>query len=414
MSAGRNFGADSARAEGGPDIRGMSTEINIFEASRPANVVFLRDARYADIRCAADARKKREARLFIEEEGDITVVNILDMIGGTGIWSGDILPLLRQIDGPGKKVEFRINSGGGDAWEGVTIANGVRWMQADTTAVIYGLAASAASLIAIAAKTVVMPRNAQMMIHRAWMLAIGTGAELRKGAQLLDKLDTQMIGDYCDRASDADPAEITRLVDEETYLTGEEAVALGLADILLDEVRTAACASLDVFASEIPDGVADLLAGPAAEDPVAEIQDAPAIDADAEPKTPAAPDDQEQAPAEILPKTTQEAELLEPTEPETPAEPEGLSIEAQAEIRTACAVFSMADKADEFIANRTSFDDVRIALWNARAEASARTEIDPRVSPVVEGPKPAAEGGRKSGTPTALQRANAAHSGRIL
>ncbi len=379
--AEENFAASPPSVEGGPDILGMSTEPNIFESiERPAFI-----AAQDGVASVEDARKRRPANFSIKASADgVEVVEIFDMIGGWGVWASEMIPALRRIDGEGKKVEIRVNSPGGDVFEGVSIANAIRFMKADTTVVVYGLAASAASVIAVSADELKMPANSMLMIHRPRMVAVGESQDLRSGADLLDKIEVQLVDTYAAKAKAADRDTLAEMVSAETWLTAEEAVAIGLADIVMDDVKMAACAVREIAAhGDVPAEAVELLAGPTDKS-----------------ETPAASIEQEQAPA------------VEATEEPAPVEEPGLSDEAVAEIRTACAVFDLADKADEFIAARASFEDVRAALWNARAEKSAATEIDTRVAPVAEDPK--ARKSRAPGEPTALQAAYAARMGRKL
>lgn len=415
MSAERIFAAHPAPEDGGPDFRDMSensTPSEIIE--RPANVVYLSDVKSAD-----EARAKRPANFGIRasEDGETEIVEIFDEIGGWGIWASELIPHLRRIDGAGKKVEIRLNSPGGDVFEGIAISNAIRFMKADTRSVVYGLAASAASVIAVSTDELAMPANSMLMIHKPWMLTWGEAADLRDSAILLDKIEVQLIDTYAAKAKEANRDDLAQMVADETWLTAEEAVAVGLADIILDEVKMAASAVRKVRArGEVPAEAEALLAGPAAEESADE--EVPAVEAAAEvvtdaaePETPVASAEQEEAPAEI----TAEAEAAPETiEPEAAAEPAGLSIEAQSEIRTACKIFDASDRADEFISARATLDQVRAALWDARAEKSAQTEINPRVAPAAEDPKPTVSNGWTPGTPTTLQRANAARAGRKL
>jgi ATP-dependent protease ClpP protease subunit len=132
-------------------------------------------------------------------------------------------------------IRLHLNSPGGDAFDGVAIMNVLRDHPADVTVTVDGLAASAASIIAMAGDTVVMGRGSQMMIHDAASYGFGNAAELRKAAQVLDSISDSMAAVYAERAGGT-TAEWREVMAEETWYGAEEAVEAGLAD----EVRKAA------------------------------------------------------------------------------------------------------------------------------------------------------------------------------
>lgn len=129
------------------------------------------------------------------------------------------------------KVNLYINSMGGSVKEALGIYNLLKRCPATVTAYIDGFAASAASVIAMAADKVVMPRNTCMMIHNAAWWTYGNPAALRKSADDLEVINTSVINSYVMRAGDKLPEdELTKLMDEETWLTAESCLAYGLAD----------------------------------------------------------------------------------------------------------------------------------------------------------------------------------------
>jgi ATP-dependent protease ClpP protease subunit len=132
-------------------------------------------------------------------------------------------------------IRLHLNSPGGDAFDGVAIMNVLRDHSADVTVVVDGLAASAASIIAMAGDTVIMGRGSQMMIHDAASYGFGNAAELRKAAQVLDSISDSMASVYAERAGGT-AAEWREVMAEETWYGAEEAVEAGLAD----EIRKAA------------------------------------------------------------------------------------------------------------------------------------------------------------------------------
>lgn len=133
-------------------------------------------------------------------------------------------------------VNLYINSMGGDVKEALGIHSVLQRCPATVTAYIDGFAASAASVIAMAAQTVIMPRNTAMMIHNASWWAYGNPAELRKSADDLEVINRAAIESYTMHAGDKLAQErLQQMLDAETWLTAEECVECGLADRFADK-----------------------------------------------------------------------------------------------------------------------------------------------------------------------------------
>lgn len=158
-----------------------------------------------------------------------------------GMWGVSAKQFARDLKDLGKisQIDLRINSPGGSVFDGNAIFNQIKQHPASVTVYIDGLAASMASVIAMAGDRIVMPENALMMIHNPWTVAIGDADELRKNADLLDKIKTTLVNAYGRSMMTED--EIVEMMDAETWLTGEEAVEMGFADELEQEVALAAC-----------------------------------------------------------------------------------------------------------------------------------------------------------------------------
>jgi ATP-dependent Clp protease, protease subunit len=123
----------------------------------------------------------------------------------------------------------RINSPGGSVFDGVAIYNALKRHDATITLWVDGIAASIASMIAMAGDEVVMPENAMLMLHDPSGLVVGTAAGMRAMAEALDRMKAGMVAAYRDK-SGRDDAEIERLMAAETWLSARETVELGLAD----------------------------------------------------------------------------------------------------------------------------------------------------------------------------------------
>jgi ATP-dependent Clp protease protease subunit len=148
---------------------------------------------------------------------------------GDGVEAKQFAEELAAIDA--KTLRVRINSGGGSVFEGVAIASAIRRHPARTVSHVDGLAASAASFIALAADEVRMSKGAFFMIHNARAVAIGESRDMRETADVLDKITGSIRDAYVDKTGK--PAEeITAWMDAETWFTAEEAKDAGFVDAI--------------------------------------------------------------------------------------------------------------------------------------------------------------------------------------
>lgn len=125
-------------------------------------------------------------------------------------------------------ITVRINSGGGSVFAGIGIYNVLKQHKAKITTRIDGLAASAASIIAMAGDEIVMPTGSMMMIHNAWMYTSGNADQLREQADTLDKIDESIVAVYKAKTG-LDDKEIADLMAKDTWLTAKEALDKGFA-----------------------------------------------------------------------------------------------------------------------------------------------------------------------------------------
>lgn len=150
---------------------------------------------------------------------------------------------LKQLGNP-KEINLHINSPGGSVFEGIAIYNMLKQNSAKVNTYVDGLAASIASVIAMSGDTIFMPSNSMMMIHNPWTMAVGNATELRKQADDLDQITKSSVSTYLDKAGDKlDEATLQKLMDDETWLTAQEAVNYGLADQVLSANAAAASIS---------------------------------------------------------------------------------------------------------------------------------------------------------------------------
>lgn len=161
-------------------------------------------------------------------------ISIFDEIGGWGITAKEFISDLKAL-GDVKDINVSINSPGGSVFDGLAIYNALKASSANVTVKVMGVAASIASVIAMAGKKVVMPENSFLMVHNPWSFAMGNANDMRDMADVLDKLGESLVGTYC--AKTCKPkAEIQALLDAETYLSAAEAVDMGFADEMIPNV----------------------------------------------------------------------------------------------------------------------------------------------------------------------------------
>lgn len=134
------------------------------------------------------------------------------------------------------QINLYINSYGGSVFEGTAIYNQLKRHPAHKTVYVDGFACSVASVIAMAGDEIVMPKNTMMMIHNAWMGAVGNAAELRKAADDLETINAAGRQAYLLKAGGKlDEGTLAAMMDAETWLTAEECIRYGLADRFAEE-----------------------------------------------------------------------------------------------------------------------------------------------------------------------------------
>lgn len=174
--------------------------------------------------------------LSIKAESDVNTINIFDFIGedywtGEGVNPKTISQALADIGDA--DVTVNINSPGGNMFDGLAIHSLLRAHKGNVTVKILGIAASAASVIAMAGDEIQIAKSGFLMIHNAWVYAGGNRIELRETADYLEPFDRSMADIYADR-SGIKAAAISEMMDAETYISGADAVSQGFADALLE------------------------------------------------------------------------------------------------------------------------------------------------------------------------------------
>ena len=177
-------------------------------------------------------------------------ISIYDSIGGFGISANEFIDELKNL-GDVETINVRIASGGGSIVEGNTIYNALKRHSAKIVTHIDSLAASMASVIAMAGDEIHMASNALLMIHNPWTMSMGGAEQLRKDADLLDKMENNINGSYARSKLSAE--ELDAAMEETTYYTAQEALDAGFIDVISDANLAAASIgdmeSLKAFAS---------------------------------------------------------------------------------------------------------------------------------------------------------------------
>lgn len=181
-----------------------------------------------------NAAKADEATVYIYEEIDTF----------WGISAQDFVKELFDIKA--STIHVRINSPGGSFFDGMAIFNALQRHPAEIVTHVDGLAASAASVVALAGDRVLMGTGSFMMIHNAWGIAIGDARAMRETADTLDKITESIVDLYAKRTGLA-AAEVRDLMDAETWLTADESVAKGFADETEEGKKASASFDLSKF-----------------------------------------------------------------------------------------------------------------------------------------------------------------------
>jgi ATP-dependent protease ClpP protease subunit len=179
-------------------------------------------------------------RFSMQAQGDSAEILIYEEIGDS-FWGGGVNPKQFAADlkalGDVKTLNVRLNSPGGDVFDGVTIYNQLAQHPAAVNVYIDGLAASIASVIAMAGEKICIADNAMMMIHNAWAGTVGDANDMRKMADILDKVNTNVAGTYSKRSGQSNSA-VLKLMANETWMTGQEAVDEGFADEIMQSSKS--------------------------------------------------------------------------------------------------------------------------------------------------------------------------------
>lgn len=159
-------------------------------------------------------------------------------IGAFGVTGKDFIDALRQMP-PCEELEIEVSSPGGSVIDGLMIYDALREYPAKKKCSVIGWAASMGSVVAMAADSISMSSNSFLMIHNPWMQSMGDAEQLRKDADILDKMKAKIIGAYM-RHAKIKQDELEKMLDDETWLTAQEAMDIGLCHEVTGELAMAA------------------------------------------------------------------------------------------------------------------------------------------------------------------------------
>ena len=164
-------------------------------------------------------------------------VYIFDEIGTYGVTAQEFITDIKDLKNT--PINLRINSLGGDVFDGMAMYNVIKRREAKTTVYIEGIAASIATIIALGADEVVMAENSLFMIHNAWGGSMGEAKDMRKTADTLDKI-TGELTDIYRKKTGLSYDSLVDMMDEETWLNANEAFSYGFIDTISDSIKVAA------------------------------------------------------------------------------------------------------------------------------------------------------------------------------
>ena len=305
---------------------------------------------------------------------------IFDEIGFWGVQAKDFVSDLGKVKS--KTINVEINSPGGDVFAGLAIYNALKSSGKEIVVKVMGVAASAASLIAMAGDKIVMPKNSFMMIHNPWSFAMGNADELRETADTLDKIGASLKATYASKTG-MDEKELDALLAKDTWLTADEALEMGFATEVVEDIK--ANAKFDMARADLPEQVKAMFTVAAEDAPAQEdAVDVDPEDPDADPAARAAVDEP------VAPTFAEEVEAAAKGAEMVAYAPlwavactsmteVAAKIKEAREIKSLCAIAKKPEKADGFIKASSPLVEVRASLVRAMAQQDEETHTDASV-----------------------------------
>jgi ATP-dependent Clp endopeptidase proteolytic subunit ClpP len=302
---------------------------------------------------------------------------IYDAIGKS-FWDDDAVSAKSFIDsladlGDVENITLRINSPGGDVFDGVAIYNAIKNHKAKVTAHVDGIAASAASYIAMAADKIVMPSNSFMLVHQAGGFAMGNAEDMLAIAADLQRIDKSIVATYAARTGQK-PAKVASLMKEDRLMDAAEAKSLGYADEVTAPVKMAATFA-PRFLNLIPQAAADRIRaetgdGQGGPPPPAPEPQKPVEHPEAPPASTPTPD--EPSPPTEQPPVTRPSPPPVPPTPGTPHKNDADAVRAHMiAVTDLCTLAAVPERVGAYLKANTPVEDVRKELLAMRASAPA-------------------------------------------
>ena len=300
------------------------------------------------------------------------LLSIYDEIGFWGVQAADFRTSLSNVKSSTLDVE--ISSPGGDTFVGLAIYNMLRSSGKTVNVRITGVAASAASLIAMAGDTITMPKNTFMMIHNPWSYAMGNAEELRGTADMLEKVQASLTATYVDKTGMAE-AEMVAMLSKDTWMTADECLQMGFCTEVVEDVI--AFAKFDMARADRPENVKSAMTAPAVETKDEVIIDQPADDLNpVSLETLTEPDPLAETIAAEAVTAGFDAFAASWALSCTTLAHVQARIASATQIKSLCNTLGKPDAAAAFITGNQSMTEVRAALVLAAAEADADSHID--------------------------------------
>ncbi|MFE0843141.1 head maturation protease, ClpP-related [Achromobacter insolitus] len=361
--------------------------------------------------------KKAWYSITVNAQADRPMVEIR-IYGEIGFWGTTAEAFVAELDAAaagGADILVSLNSPGGDVFDAFAIYNALHRYAGRVTTRVDGVAASAASLIAMAGKPTIMPENTQMMIHNAWIITGGTAEDLRTTAEMMDRIRDGVVAAYS-RKSGLDSDKIIEMMDATTWMSALEAQALGFCDLIEEPVRLqmsdSAAAVLQKH-KNLPDDVKAMLKSLEEGDPEPAPEPEPNPEPEPEPEPEPAPEPEPEPvpapPADVPTASALAARVYASCRQEGIAElAEGVLLSgalesrdqadqrvAQAkEIAGICLAAKLPEKAADFVSAGLGVEQVRARLFDhlLASEADPITNRQPTNSsaPKQSGPNPQA------------------------
>lgn len=179
-----------------------------------------------------------------QNKAEVVEISIYDEIGDYGTSAKQFIDDLKSVGS--KDITIRMNSVGGSVFDGLAIYNVLRSHQGYVKVKIEGLSASIASIIALAGDDIEMAENGFFMIHNPFGKSMGGADDMRKTADLLDKIKQELINIYANKTQLSEET-ISSMMDEETWLTSQEAKEMGFIDAITEPIKIAASFDFSKF-----------------------------------------------------------------------------------------------------------------------------------------------------------------------